>query len=43
MSFDRKAVANVPLRVTGPEAMLDTIREMGIVPFFENIIPGYSK
>ena len=42
MSFDRKAVANVPLRVTGPEAMLDTIRDLGIVPFFENVIPGYS-
>lgn len=42
MSFDRKAVASVPLRVTGPEAMLETIQEMGIVPFFENVIPGYS-
>lgn len=42
MSFDRKAVASVPLRVTGPEAMLETIQELGIVPFFENVIPGYS-
>ena len=28
--------------VTGPEAMLQTIEENGIIPFFENIIPGYS-
>ena len=42
MSFDHKAIAEVPIRVTSAEAMLDTIRELGIVPFFENIIPGFS-
>ena len=42
MSFEHKAVANVRTCVNGPEAMLGTIREMGIIPFFENIIPGYS-
>ena len=42
MSFDHKAVAPVKTRVTGPEAMVETIMEMGLVPFFENVIPGYS-
>ena len=42
MSFEHKAVANVRTCVNGPETMLETIREMGIIPFFENIIPGYS-
>lgn len=42
MSFDHKAIADVRTCVNGPEAMLETIRELGIVPFFENIIPGYS-
>ena len=42
MSFEKKAVSSHPPRVTSAEAMLDTILEMGIVPFFENIIPGYS-
>ena len=28
--------------VTGPEAMIQTVRRLGIVPFFENRIPGYS-
>jgi len=28
--------------VTGPEAMIQTIKRLGIVPFFENHIPGYS-
>lgn len=28
--------------VTGPEAMLHTIQELGIVPFFSNAIPGFS-
>ena len=42
MSFDHKAIAEVPIRVTSAEAMLDTIRELGIVPFFENVIPGFS-
>ena len=40
MSFDHKAVAPVKTRVTGPEAMVETIMEMGLVPFFENESPG---
>ncbi len=28
--------------ITSPEAMLDAITALGIVPFFINIIPGYS-
>ena len=28
--------------ITGPEAMVDAIRKLGIVPFFENPIRGYS-
>lgn len=42
MSFDHKAVGPVKTRVTGAEAMVETIMEMGLVPFFENVIPGYS-
>ena len=42
MSFDKKAIGNRPPRVTSAEAMLSTILELGIVPFFENAIPGYS-
>ena len=42
MSFDKKAIGKEPPRVTSAEAMLDTILDLGIVPFFENIIPGYS-
>ena len=42
MSFDKKAVSQRPPHISSAEAMLDTILEMGIVPFFENVIPGYS-
>ena len=42
MSFARKAIGDRPPRVTSAEAMLETIQELGIVPFFENAIPGYS-
>ena len=28
--------------ITSPEAMLDAITALGIVPFFINIVPGYS-
>ena len=42
MSFDKKAVFDQPLRVSSAETMLDTILELGIIPFFENPIPGYS-
>ena len=30
------------LRVDSPEAMIAAIRRCGIIPFFENAIPGYS-
>ena len=42
MSFDKKAVSNQPPHIASAEAMLDTILELGLVPFFENVIPGYS-
>lgn len=42
MSIDRHAGNPAEPRVTGPEAMLDAIRAYGIIPFFENIVPGYS-
>ena len=29
-------------RVTSPESMYETIMELGLVPFFENPVPGYS-
>lgn len=42
MSFEKKAIGAMPPRVTSAEAMLETILELGIVPFFANVIPGYS-
>ena len=42
MSFDKKAVGSRPPCVVCAEAMLGTIQELGIVPFFANAIPGYS-
>lgn len=42
MSIAKHAGNPATGRITGPEAMLDAIRELGIVPFFENSIPGYS-
>ena len=42
MSFEKKVIGTLPPRVTCAEAMLDTIRDLGIVPFFANVIPGYS-
>ena len=42
MSFDKKAVSNRPPHINCAEAMLNTILELGIVPFFVNAIPGYS-
>lgn len=42
MSFDKKAVSNRPPHINSAEAMLNTILQLGIVPFFENAIPGYS-
>ncbi len=32
----------LPPTVTGPEAMLQTVSEAGMLPFFANPIPGYS-
>lgn len=42
MSIVKHAGNLCPPRVTSAEAMLDTIKELGIVPFFQNVIPGYS-
>ena len=28
--------------VVSPETMYDTVMELGIVPFFENVVPGFS-
>ena len=42
MSFEKKAIGAMQPRVTSAEAMLETILELGIVPFFANVIPGYS-
>ena len=42
MSFDRKKDAGIPATVVSAETMLGAIEALGIVPFFENPIPGYS-
>lgn len=42
MSIDRHAGVFSQARVTGPDAMVETVLELGIVPFFENPIPGFS-
>ena len=42
MSFERKAISDKAPHITSAEAMLDTIRELGIVPFFANPVNGYS-
>ena len=42
MSIERHAGTFGRPRVTGPEAMVETVLEIGIVPFFENSILGYS-
>ena len=42
MSFDRKKEAGLPATVVSAETMLSVIETLGIVPFFENPIPGYS-
>ena len=42
MSFDRKKEAGIPATVVSAETMLDAIEALGIVPFFENPILGYS-
>ena len=42
MGITRHAIGMGKPRVTGPEAMVETIMDMGIVPFFENPVSGYS-
>ncbi len=42
MSIDRHAGVVGRPRVTGPEAMVEAVLELGMVPFFENSIRGYS-
>ena len=42
MSFDRKKEAGLPASVVSAETMLGVIGALGIVPFFENPILGYS-
>jgi len=42
MSFERKKEAGIPATVFSAETMLDAIEALGIVPFFENPILGYS-
>ena len=40
--FLKQTDPDATLRVDSPEAMIAAIRACGIVPFFENAIPGYS-
>ncbi len=42
MSIIRHAGNPLPPRITSPESMYAVIKELGIVPFFENPIRGYS-
>ena len=42
MSFDRKKDSGLSPTVVSAETMLGVIETLGIVPFFENPIPGYS-
>lgn len=42
MSIERHAGIFGRPRVTGPDAMVETVLELGIVPFFENTIKGFS-
>jgi len=42
MSFDRKKDSGLTPTVVSAETMLGVIGTLGIVPFFENPIPGYS-
>lgn len=42
MSFDRKKESGLPPTVVSSETMLGAIEALGIIPFFENPIPGYS-
>ena len=40
--FLKQTDPDAPLRVDSPEALVAAIRRCGIIPFFENAIPGYS-
>ena len=40
--FLKQTDPNAPLRVDSPEALIAAIRRCGIIPFFENALPGYS-
>ena len=40
--FLKQTDPEAPLRVDSPEALIATIRTCGIIPFFENPVPGYS-
>ena len=42
MSIVRHAGNQVPPTVVSPDTLYRTVQELGIVPFFENLIPGYS-
>lgn len=42
MGFEHHVTNGLPPRIISAETMLQTIQEMGIVPFFENDIPGFS-
>ena len=42
MSIGRHKDSGLQPTVVSPETMYGTIEELGIVPFFENPIPGYS-
>lgn len=40
--FLKQTNPDAPLRVDSPETLVATIKACGIIPFFENVIPGYS-
>ena len=42
MSISTHAGNLVRPTVVSPESMYHTVMEMGLVPFFENVVPGYS-
>lgn len=42
MSIVRHAGNPFRATVVSPESLLRTVMEMGLVPFFENLVPGYS-
>lgn len=42
MSIGHHAGNRVRPTVVSPETLYRTVQELGIVPFFENIVPGYS-